>query len=70
MKKREQIKALQAECDRLAKERDAARLAARQADATIGRLRAEAARRTNLFGAVRTEFHRKWEWLLDAVKLP
>ena len=65
MKKSEQIKALQAECDRLAKERDAYRSALAEAH------RQAKARRDppSLVDQARSEFRQKWEWLLEAVGL-
>ena len=65
MKKSEQIKALQAECDRLAKERDAYREA-------LSLAHAQAKARSDppsLADQARSEFRRKWEWLLEAVGL-
>ena len=65
MKKSEQIKALQAECDRLAAERDAYRKALAEAH------NAAKARRDppSLADQARSEFKAKWEWLLEAVGL-
>lgn len=65
MKKSEQIKALQAECDRLAEERDDALREAREWQVI-------AARRTqpaSLVDQARSEFRAKWELLLEAVGL-
>lgn len=65
MKKSDQIKALQAECDRLAKERDAYRKALAEAHA-----QAKARRDPpSLVDQARSEFKAKWEWLLEAVGL-
>jgi peptidoglycan hydrolase CwlO-like protein len=70
VKKSEQIKALQAECDRLAKERDAYRASLAQAHRQVRDLRATLARRDQSLGdRVRSEFHEKWSWLLEAVGL-
>ena len=67
MKKSEQIKALQAECDRLAKERDAYRKSLAEAVALNRRMLAK--RDQSLTDRVRTEFDAKWSWLLEAVGL-
>ena len=70
MKKSEQIKALQAECDRLAAERDAYRKALTLAHQQLRDLRATLAQRDQTLGdRVRSEFHEKWSWLLEAVGL-
>ena len=77
MKKSEQIKALQAECDRLAKERDAyretvalQRQSLTKAHAQVRDLRAALAKRDQSLGdRVRSEFDAKWSWLLEAVGL-
>ena len=70
MKKSEQIKALQAECDRLAAERDAYRKALTLAHQQVRDLRAALARRDQTLGdRVRSEFDAKWSWLLEAVGL-
>ena len=65
MKKSEQIRALQAENDRLTKERDEYREA-------LSLLRYAKARRQDppsLVDQARSEFRQKWEWLLEAVGL-
>ena len=65
MKKSQQIEALKAECDRLAKERDYLRRGLRKAHA-------EAQARPDppsLADQARSEFRAKWEWLLEAVGL-
>lgn len=65
MKKSEQIKALQAECDRLAAERDAYRKAL-----SLAHAQAKARRDPpSLVDQARSEFRQKWEWLLEAVGL-
>lgn len=70
MKKSEQIKALQAECDRLAAERDAYRKALTLAHQQVRDLRAALAKRDQSLGdRVRSEFDAKWSWLLEAVGL-
>jgi peptidoglycan hydrolase CwlO-like protein len=70
MKKSDQIKALQAECDRLAAERDAYRQAHNAALAQVRDLRAALAKRDQSLGdRVRSEFDAKWSWLLEAVGL-
>ena len=70
MKKSEQIKALQAECDRLAKERDAYRSALEMAHRHMRDLKTALAKRDQSLGdRVRSEFHEKWSWLLEAVGL-
>ena len=70
MKKSEQIKALQAECDRLAKERDAYRLSLVRAHEQVRALKAALAKRDQSLGdRVRSEFDAKWSWLLEAVGL-
>ena len=70
MKKSEQIKALQAECDRLAAERDAYRKALTLAHQDMRDLRVRLARRDQTVGdRVRSEFDAKWSWLLEAVGL-
>ena len=70
MKKSEQIKALQAECDRLAKERDAYRAALMVANRLGRDLKAALAKRDMpLTDRVRSEFDAKWSWLLEAVGL-
>lgn len=70
MKKSEQIKALQAECDRLAAERDAYRKALTLAHQDMRDLRAALAKRDqSLTDRVRSEFDAKWSWLLEAVGL-
>ena len=70
MKKSEQIKALQAEGDRLAKERDAYRQSLVKAHAQVRDLKAALAKRDMpLTEQVRQEFHAKWDWLLEAVGL-
>ena len=70
MKKSEQIKALQAECDRLAKERDAYRQSLTSAHRQMRDLRAALAKRDQSLGdRVRSEFDAKWSWLLEAVGL-
>lgn len=63
MKKSDQIRALQAECDQLAKERDAYRKALAEAQ------RQAKARRDppSLVDQARSEFRQKWDWLLEAV---
>jgi hypothetical protein len=65
MKKSDQIKALQAECDRLAEERDA------YLKALIEAQRQARAHRDppSLVDQARSEFRQKWEWLLEAVGL-
>lgn len=65
MKKSEQIKALQAECDRLTKERDAYRSALAVAHAQAKERRDP----PSLADQARSEFRQKWEWLLEAVGL-
>ena len=70
MKKSEQIKALQAECDRLAAERDAYRKALTLAHQDMRDLRATLARRDQTVGdRVRSEFAERWGWLGDLVGL-
>jgi len=70
VKKSEQIKALQAECDRLAAERDAYRKALTLAHQQVRDLRAALAKRDQSLGdRVRSEFDAKWSWLLEAVGL-
>ena len=70
MKKSEQIKALQAECDRLAAERDAYRKALTLAHQQVRDLRAALARRDQtLTDRVRSEFAERWGWLGDLVGL-
>ena len=70
MKKSEQIKALQAECDRLAAERDAYRKALTLAHQQVRDLRAALARRDQTLGdRVRSEFAERWGWLGDLVGL-
>jgi len=70
VKKSEQIKALQAECDRLAAERDAYRKALTLAHQDMRDLRVRLARRDQtLTDRVRSEFDAKWSWLLEAVGL-
>ena len=70
MKKSEQIKALQAECDRLAAERDAYRKALTLAHQNMRDLRATLARRDQTVGdRVRSEFAERWGWLGDLVGL-
>jgi len=70
MKKSEQIAALKVECDRLAAERDAYRKALTLAHQDMRDLRATLARRDQSLGdRVRSEFHEKWSWLLEAVGL-
>ena len=70
MKKSEQIEALKMECDRLAKERDAYRSALTVANRLGRDLKAELAKRDQTLGdRVRSEFHEKWSWLLEAVGL-
>ena len=70
MKKSEQIKALQAECDRLAAERDAYRKALTLAHKEVRDCRALIAKRDQSLGdRVRSEFDAKWSWLLEAVGL-
>ena len=66
MKKSEQIRALQAECDRLMAERDAYRVAL-----TVAHAEAKARRQDppSLVDQARSEFRQKWEWLLEAVGL-
>ena len=64
MKKSEQIKALQAECDRLAAERDAYRKALTLAHQQVRDLRAALARRDQTLGdRLRSEFADRWGWL-------
>lgn len=66
MKKSDQIKALQAECDQLTKERDALRSeAVRLARECIDLRRRQAP--PSLADQARSEFYRKWDWLLEAV---
>jgi outer membrane murein-binding lipoprotein Lpp len=64
VKKSEQIRALQAECDRLMAERDACRAAL-----TVAHAEAKARRQDppSLVDQARSEFYRKWDWLLEAV---
>ena len=70
MKKSEQIAALKVECDRLVAERDAYRKALTLAHQNMRDLRATLARRDQtLTDRVRSEFHEKWSWLLEAVGL-
>jgi len=70
VKKSEQIKALQAECDRLAAERDAYRKALTLAHQQVRDLRAALARRDQTLGdRVRSEFAERWGWLGDLVGL-
>ena len=70
MKKSEQIAALKVECDRLVAERDAYRQALTLAHAQVRDLRARLAQRDQTLGdRVRSEFHEKWSWLLEAVGL-
>lgn len=70
MKKSEQIAALKVECDRLAAERDAYRKALTLAHMEVRDLRATLAKRDqSLTDRVRSEFHAKWDWLLEAVGL-
>ena len=70
MKKSEQIAALQAECDRLAAERDAYRKALTLAHQNVRDLKTALAKRDMpLTEQVRQEFHAKWDWLLEAVGL-
>ena len=70
MKKSEQIAALKLECDRLAKERDAYRQSLATAHARLRDLKTELAKRDQSLGdRVRSEFHEKWSWLLEAVGL-
>jgi predicted nucleic acid-binding Zn-ribbon protein len=70
VKKSEQIAALKLECDRLAAERDAYRKALTLAHQQVRDLRAALARRDQTLGdRVRSEFHAKWDWLLEAVGL-
>ena len=70
MKKSEQIAALQAECDRLAKERDAYRSALEMAHRHMRDLKTALAKRDQSLGdRVRSEFDAKWSWLLEAVGL-
>ncbi len=70
MKKSEQIKALQAECDRLAKERDAYRQSLVKAHKHVSDLKTALAKRDqSLTDRVRSEFDAKWSWLLEAVGL-
>ena len=70
MKKSEQIKALQAECDRLAAERDAYRKALTLAHQQVRDLRAALAKRDQSLGdRVRSEFAERWGWLGDLVGL-
>ncbi len=65
MKKSEQIRALQAECDRLVAERDAYRKAL-----AVAHTEAKARRQPpSLADQARSEFRQKWEWLLEAVGL-
>ena len=65
MKKSQQIEALKAECDRLAKERDAYREAL-----AVAHAQAKARRDPpSLVDQARSEFRAKWEWLLEAVGL-
>ncbi len=65
MKKSDQIRALQAECDRLTKERDAYRSAL-----AVAHAQAKARRDPpSLVDQARSEFRQKWEWLLEAVGL-
>ncbi len=68
MKKSQQIKALQAECDQLAAERDAYRKALADAAREVDRLR-RAVESPSLVDQARSEFRQKWEWLLEAVGL-
>lgn len=68
MKKSDQIKALQAECDRLAVERDAYRKALADAAREVDRLR-RAVESPSLVDQARSEFRAKWSWLLEAVGL-
>ena len=64
MKKSEQIRALQAECDRLAKERDAYRASLATAHDRVRDLKTALAKRDqSLPEQVRREFHAKWDWL-------
>ena len=70
MKKSEQIAALKVECDRLVAERDAYRKALTLAHAQVRDLRVRLAKRDQTLGdRVRSEFHEKWSWLLEAVGL-
>ena len=70
MKKSEQIRALQAECDRLAAERDAYRKALTLAHAQLRDLRVTFARRDQTLGdRVRSEFHELTGRILQAVGL-
>jgi len=63
VKKSQQIEALKAECDRLAKERDAYREAL-----AVAHAQAKARRDPpSLVDQARSEFYRKWDWLLEAV---
>ncbi len=65
MKKSQQIEALKAECDRLAKERDGYREAL-----AVAHAQAKARRDPpSLVDQARSEFRAKWEWLLEAVGL-
>ena len=66
MKKSDQIKALQAECDRLAVERDAYRKALADAAREVDRLR-RAVESPSLVDQARSEFYRKWDRLLEVV---
>lgn len=70
MKKSDQIKALQAECDRLAVERDAYRVERDAYREALSLAHAQAKARRDppsLADQARSEFRRKWEWLLEAV---
>jgi uncharacterized coiled-coil DUF342 family protein len=67
VKKSEQIRALQAECDRLTKERDTYRAAYAEVAAANRRILAK--RDQSLVDQARSEFRAKWEWLLEAVGL-
>lgn len=70
MKKSEQIKALQAECDRLAAERDAYLKALTLAHAQLRDLKKALAKRDqSLTEQVRSEFAERWGWLAEAVGL-
>lgn len=70
MKKSEQIKALQAECDSLAAERDAYRASLASAHRQVRDLKKTLAKRDQpLTEQVRQEFDAKWSWLLEAVGL-
>lgn len=66
MKKSEQIKALQAECDRLIAERDEYRKRLMMAHTEAKARRQDP---PSLADQARSEFRQKWSWLLDAVGL-